>query len=358
MAITVGNTSNSGDPGTSTSYSWNHTCAADTTLLVVGVSVNDTTDTDRPVNSITYNGVGLTQAVRYNNNTNNTSAELWYLANPQTGSALSITVTHAGKCTDTAGMAIDLLGTATVSPVHATSTANGTGSPNVTTASVSTTSGEMAVAIYVDNLGDAPSLSVSTGTEIAELDIGATTLSSGYNLASGASTNIVFTDTNVSGLHNAAIASFKVGSTDLSINKSETITITENKPLELNSFVNKSENITLTENIIPTLISDIKPSDSITLTETIIMLLTSFINVSENISITDTPLLLIPFLTPNISDSINVTENIQLDLNSFINKSDSITVTDTPVIQVMPPDQLIPGYPDSLFMKRGVKIYP
>ena len=57
MPITIGNASDSGNPGTvDTAYDWLHTCAADTNLLVVCVSTRETTAADRVVSGITYDG--------------------------------------------------------------------------------------------------------------------------------------------------------------------------------------------------------------------------------------------------------------------------------------------------------------
>ncbi len=50
MAITVGNTSSSGDAGSpNTAHSWNHTVHADSNLLIVTTRVRDTSGVDADV---------------------------------------------------------------------------------------------------------------------------------------------------------------------------------------------------------------------------------------------------------------------------------------------------------------------
>jgi len=194
MAITVGNTSNSGDPGTVTSYSWNHTCATNTTLLVVTVGVYDSGAADVPVSSITYNGVALTKAREYQSSANYTLGSIWYLLAPTTGSSLSITVTHGGKCTDTVGSAIDLLGTVTSSPVdsykeYSLVNANPTATVTVNPAA----DGSMAVAVGTTVEASAANVTLTTGTAIAEVDAGFV-ITSAYALASGGVATVAWTD--------------------------------------------------------------------------------------------------------------------------------------------------------------------
>lgn len=191
MAITIGNTSNSGDPGAVTSYSWNHTCLAGTTCLVVVVTGSDTSGTDFAVASITYDGVNL-EFASAQFSAQNLGVSIWYLLNPTTGSSLSLVVTHGGKVTDPSAYAIDLLGTATSSvvdsndgdPIGGGTTCNPIVSPAAT--------GSIAVGgMHCSNTA-VTTVSVTTGTQVGELDLGSTVSSCAYAFESGGTASIAW----------------------------------------------------------------------------------------------------------------------------------------------------------------------
>lgn len=94
--IALDNTTTSGNNKTSNSASWNHTVATDGVLFVV-VSSRNSTDANRPVTSITYNGASLTKACSIQNNSYDLGSEIWYITNPTTGSSASITVNMTGS---------------------------------------------------------------------------------------------------------------------------------------------------------------------------------------------------------------------------------------------------------------------
>lgn len=197
MAITVGATiTNSGDPGTSSSYSFNHTCNTGTSLLVVTVSGYDSTSTDLPVSSVTYNGTGLTKAREYQAPSGYEIGSIWYMTSPPTGSSYSIVVTHAGKVSDTSASAVNLIGTATSSPVdnyyegvvsYSAGYSNGIVNPAAT--------GSMAVGCGLNPQGDPSKIEFRTGTQIYELDVGGSIDGSGYNLESGGTATVDWTQT-------------------------------------------------------------------------------------------------------------------------------------------------------------------
>lgn len=192
MAVTVGNTSSSGDKGSATIYSWSHTCQAGTNLLVVTTRVRDTSDAEQVVTGITYDGNPFTgKAVsREVAGVYDMGAGVWYLIDPPTGSSLVIEVTHAGKCSDVSGAAIDLKGVDTGDVVD--STADGLvllqASASLTIDPAS--SGSMMVYALTDGLADPASFSVDTGTEIDRVDMGSYSALSAYNPESGGTATV------------------------------------------------------------------------------------------------------------------------------------------------------------------------
>lgn len=124
----------SSDPSSNT-LTWSHTCTGSNRLLVVtvGESRNVT------INSITYAGVGLTEAISITNG--NSRAYIYYLINPDSGAndiivtySAAITVPRAGGVSFTNADQSDVLGatntktgTAQNKTIDLTTTANGSG---------------------------------------------------------------------------------------------------------------------------------------------------------------------------------------------------------------------------------------
>ena len=129
MAITIGNKSNSGAKGSVTNYTWNHTCNADTSVLVILPHYRSDSGS-KVVNALTYDSVAATSAgERFGTYI---GTELWYLANPAVGSELVVSVTHPGAPNFTGATAVDLIGTATTSPLDIVVEDSGTGSATYT----------------------------------------------------------------------------------------------------------------------------------------------------------------------------------------------------------------------------------
>ena len=84
-AVVFDATANSADQADVSSFSYSHTNTGANLVLYVGVSMQDTTDAERDVTSITYNSVELSEVRRQNNNTFDLTAEIWRLVNPSTG---------------------------------------------------------------------------------------------------------------------------------------------------------------------------------------------------------------------------------------------------------------------------------
>ncbi|PJE64865.1 MAG: hypothetical protein COU90_01205 [Candidatus Ryanbacteria bacterium CG10_big_fil_rev_8_21_14_0_10_43_42] len=129
-------TSNSGSKLNVSSFNWSHTTSGTNRLLVVGVAMNDSTDSDRTVTGITYNSVAMTNVREDDNDADNNSTSLWYLANPSSG-ANTIAVTLNGTNSGATGAAISLTGVDQLSPLDAqngsTLTNNNSLSTSVTT---------------------------------------------------------------------------------------------------------------------------------------------------------------------------------------------------------------------------------
>jgi hypothetical protein len=80
----------------STTLTWSHTCAGSDTVLYVGVALGVTGDGGFTT-TCTYNGVSMTSmGVVHSANGTNGYLEVFKLANPPTGSALTVLVTAAG----------------------------------------------------------------------------------------------------------------------------------------------------------------------------------------------------------------------------------------------------------------------
>jgi len=212
MAITLGNTSNAGNPGAVTTYNWLHTCAADTTLLVVVITGSDSAiATDFPVTGVTYNGAALTKAREFISGLG-TGVSVWYKINPTTGSALSIAVTHTGKVTDTTGYGVDLKGTNTSSPYDNYIEGNYDADLPVTVNPAAT--GSIGIGGLSSNHTDPANVSVTTGTQIAEIDLGPIS-SCAYAFESGGTATIVWTQGSGYG-GSAVVCTFKVATGDIS----------------------------------------------------------------------------------------------------------------------------------------------
>lgn len=96
MAIAWDANSSSGAQGTSTSYSFNHTCTGSNLILFVGVAVRQGSFYN--ASAITYNGVSMTK-IRHDDNGagNSRGSDLFYLLNPATGTnSIAVTISGSG----------------------------------------------------------------------------------------------------------------------------------------------------------------------------------------------------------------------------------------------------------------------
>ena len=139
MAISLDTSTLKVDLGWQTSprtITWSHTCVANTTLLVVTAGFWQDVAGTGTITALTYNGVALTKAIGYTYDQFRT--EIWYLINPTTGSAKTVSATVTGECDKRDFVSSSWLGTDTTSPLDVTNTP-GNGSTNTTVSGTVTT---------------------------------------------------------------------------------------------------------------------------------------------------------------------------------------------------------------------------
>lgn len=133
-AITEDGTSNaSGSDNTSiTSLTWAHTNAG--SALIASISMNDATDADRVIASVTFNGDAMTVIKRQDDASGNKTVELWGLVNPDIATGNIVVTFNAGSVSQTSAGAISLSGTDTTSPFEANNgvTVSNDSTPSVT----------------------------------------------------------------------------------------------------------------------------------------------------------------------------------------------------------------------------------
>ena len=199
MAITKVGSSSSGDAGApNTSYTWDHTCHADTNLLVVTARGRDSSIVDAVITSVTYGVHSLTLANRYHYEAD-CFVEVWYYPNPTVGSSLAIVVTHTGKVSDAAGAAVDLAGAdADGTPVFSSgyTTIVGLSAQDNTLTESSAPTGSMMVSGYSCKFATFIEISVTAGIEVDAVDMGSYVCMSAYAAESSGSCTITYTDVN------------------------------------------------------------------------------------------------------------------------------------------------------------------
>ena len=194
MAIAVDNvTSNSGGFGIS-SISAQHICTGTSSngVLIVAVSVSDTTLTDRTVSSVTHNEEALTHLSADADDGAKERTEIWYRANPTTGGTPNIEVTCGGSCDAISYGAISLTGVNNSSFVLQTATGDNT-PPTLSITTISDSS------YVIDALAHDEGDGTKIGTvhiEIHKTDIGTNVHGSQYVNAGGAGAQTMnYTDT-------------------------------------------------------------------------------------------------------------------------------------------------------------------
>src|SRR3990167_3874200 len=125
--------SNGGEDTSVSSSTHSHTCTGSDLTLFVLVSIRYTTDADRIVTSVTYDGVACSK-IRSDDNTDIRRTEIWALQSPSTG-ANDIVVTMTGTCTAINVVGLSLTGTGSIVTSNGVSQGG-----NTTSASVSMTS--------------------------------------------------------------------------------------------------------------------------------------------------------------------------------------------------------------------------
>ncbi len=132
---------------------WTHTVASGGVLFVV-VNARNSTDANRPVSSITYDGAALTKAVSIQNNTYDLGSEIWYITNPTTGSARNIIVTLSGASGNYwAAAASSFTGVDTTNPIGVGSSASANASSISTSITPSGTDSWIIDSIYSKSNG-------------------------------------------------------------------------------------------------------------------------------------------------------------------------------------------------------------
>lgn len=147
----------------------NYTCGSGATLLVIGIVVGSSTQRSGGVP--TYNGVEFTQAdqTRQYITAPETSCELWYLADPETGSALEISIPNPISLPIHVQASSYITAAGKTSELDADNGSSGTSaSPSLSV--TSTEDGDVFVAVFGDGENFTPT--GQSGTELNTTDNG------------------------------------------------------------------------------------------------------------------------------------------------------------------------------------------
>ena len=119
-AIAFDANTSSGHQNNASSITFAHTVAADGNMLLhVGVGMNESTEGDREVSTVTYNGDTVNKVREDENTGDNTETVIYQLAGPDTGSSYNVVVTFVGTNTSSIAYATSLSGVDQSSPVDA-----------------------------------------------------------------------------------------------------------------------------------------------------------------------------------------------------------------------------------------------
>jgi hypothetical protein len=217
MAITLGTPTSSGNQANSSSFSFNHTTAANTKCLVVVVTGYDSSATDSVVSGITFNGASypLQEIARGRYRSGSGFIAIWYLPNPKIGGPWAIAVTMGGACTDVQATAVGLIDATRTAIIYDTANDNTvTSSASHALVVSGVTTGSMGIGGIVDAADTAVtglSVTASYGTEISgsEADMGSQVVGCAYRLESGGTCEIRWTRTNSATASYAQVATFK-----------------------------------------------------------------------------------------------------------------------------------------------------
>ena len=120
MAVAFDAVSSAG--GSTSSFSWSHTCSGSNRILLLGITWYDSGDT---VSAVTYNSVAMTAVPSSTVTNGQYTAILYYLLAPTTGSN-TVAVTFSGSVFDFGGGAISFTGVDQSTPLGTANTASGT----------------------------------------------------------------------------------------------------------------------------------------------------------------------------------------------------------------------------------------
>lgn len=165
-AIAYDNTSNDGSPASVSSVSWSHTVnsGADD-FLFVGASGYDTTEADCEGSSATYNSDSMIKVIANISNSTYCRSTAFQLANPDDGSAYTVSITLGGTCTEQGAGAISFTGVDQSSPVEVSDErAAQSASTNMSENSETITDNAWLVAIGCTTESDYAGVNPGTGT--------------------------------------------------------------------------------------------------------------------------------------------------------------------------------------------------
>lgn len=138
--------SESSGRGSGSSRTFSHTIPSgfSNTILIVGVSTQDSNHANMPITGITFNGVALTK-VRHDEATGNNRTELWYLKNPDVTTA-NVVITATGTLGELTGFALGFCNVDQTSPIDANNGGTGaSSSPSVSLTTVAANAWTVAI---------------------------------------------------------------------------------------------------------------------------------------------------------------------------------------------------------------------
>jgi len=171
------------DKSTANPVTLSYTCGANTRVLVLGITTASTTV--RTGGSPTYNGVAMTQVGSTKVGAAECTCEMWYLINPSTGAAYTISVPNAGGLTVTlmASNYIGASGTSAALDVY-NSTQTTVANPNLIV--TTTANGEVIVDMFGSGYASVPT--ANSQTLLYKVDEGAWCSNAQYALQASAGT--------------------------------------------------------------------------------------------------------------------------------------------------------------------------
>ena len=148
---------------------FSHTVASGSNqLLIVATSAFDVTDTDRPVTSVTFNGVSLTQIASSDQTIQNITTELWYLVAPNVTTA-NVIVTFDGANAAASAVATNFTNVDQTTPIDVFETQSDGSSVSSYTITATTTVANTTI-IDIGFLSTNRTVTPDSGTQIFEFN--------------------------------------------------------------------------------------------------------------------------------------------------------------------------------------------